>query len=81
MGLSRDTEKAVRVAPIRPFFNTVRLRLPALWLAYISTHPMGASFGDLLSQPVEKSSLGFGTVVTSLLFLTAIVRRSRYFEG
>lgn len=43
------------------------------WLAYIFTRPLGASFGDLLSQPVEYGGLGFGTVITSFLFLAAIV--------
>jgi len=33
---------------------------------------MGASFGDLLSQPAPDGGLGFGTVGTSLLFLSAI---------
>ena len=33
---------------------------------------MGASFGDLLSQPVAKGGLGFGTAVTSLIFLLTI---------
>jgi uncharacterized membrane-anchored protein len=45
----------------------------AFWLAYIFTRPLGASFGDLLSQPVEYGGLGFGTIVTSFLFLAAIV--------
>ncbi len=45
----------------------------AFWLAYILTRPLGASFGDLLSQPTEYGGLGFGTTVTSLLFLAAIV--------
>lgn len=45
----------------------------AFWLAYIFTRPLGASFGDLLSQPREYGGLGFGTTVTSLLFLGAIV--------
>jgi uncharacterized membrane-anchored protein len=45
----------------------------AFWLAYILTRPLGASFGDLLSQPMEYGGLGFGTIVTSLLFLTSIV--------
>lgn len=44
----------------------------AFWLAYILTRPMGASFGDLLSQPAADGGLGFGTVVTSLLFLACI---------
>ena len=43
------------------------------WLAYIFTRPLGASFGDLLSQPREYGGLGFGTVITSLLFLGSIV--------
>lgn len=42
------------------------------WLAYILTRPLGASFGDLLSQPVDYGGLGFGTIVTSLIFLAAI---------
>jgi uncharacterized membrane-anchored protein len=45
----------------------------AFWLAYILTRPLGASFGDLLSQPMEYGGMGFGTIVTSLLFLTSIV--------
>ncbi len=45
----------------------------AFWLAYILTRPLGASFGDLLSQPVEYGGLGFGTTVTSLIFLGCIV--------
>ncbi len=43
------------------------------WLAYIFTRPLGASFGDLLSQPADYGGLGFGTVVTSALFLAAIL--------
>ncbi len=42
------------------------------WLAYIITRPMGASFGDFLSQPTANGGLGLGTVVTSLIFLSAI---------
>ena len=46
--------------------------IAAFWLAYILTRPMGASFGDLLSQPVPDGGLGFGTVITSLIFLASI---------
>jgi uncharacterized membrane-anchored protein len=42
------------------------------WLAYIFTRPLGASFGDLLAQPVEYGGLGFGTTITSVLFLLGI---------
>ncbi|WP_256752920.1 hypothetical protein [Mesorhizobium sp. Mes31] len=44
----------------------------AFWLAYILTRPLGASFGDLLSQPLEYGGLGFGTTLTSLIFLGCI---------
>ena len=45
----------------------------AFWLAYILTRPLGASFGDLLSQPMEYGGLGFGTIITSAIFLAVIV--------
>jgi uncharacterized membrane-anchored protein len=44
----------------------------AFWLAYILTRPLGASFGDLFSQPPEYGGLGFGTIVTSWIFLAGI---------
>ena len=43
------------------------------WLAYIFTRPLGASFGDLLSQPADYGGMGLGTVVTSAIFLAGIV--------
>jgi uncharacterized membrane-anchored protein len=47
--------------------------VPAFWIAYILTRPFGASFGDLLSQPVANGGLGLGTVVTSAIFLLTIL--------
>ncbi|TFB72873.1 hypothetical protein E3O21_17335 [Cryobacterium flavum] len=43
------------------------------WIAYILTRPLGASTGDLLSQPVADGGLGLGTTGTSVLFLTVIL--------
>lgn len=45
----------------------------AFWLAYILTRPLGASIGDLLAKPVIAGGLGWGTVNTSLIFLSAIL--------
>jgi uncharacterized membrane-anchored protein len=45
----------------------------SFWLVYILTRPLGASFGDLLSQPAQYGGLGFGTIVTSCIFLGAIL--------
>lgn len=44
----------------------------AFWLVYILTRPLGASFGDLLSQPVDYGGMGYGTIKTSLGFLAVI---------
>jgi uncharacterized membrane-anchored protein len=43
------------------------------WLVYIFTRPLGASFGDLLSQPHEYGGFGLGTIITSAIFLAGIV--------
>jgi uncharacterized membrane-anchored protein len=45
----------------------------AFWVAYILTRPLGASVGDYLSQPLSNHGLGLGTVVTSAVFLMAIL--------
>jgi uncharacterized membrane-anchored protein len=57
-------------------FGYFFLKLDAIlgfWLAYILTRPLGASFGDLLSQPGEYGGMGLGTIITSAMFLTAII--------
>lgn len=45
----------------------------AFWIAYILTRPLGASLGDLLSQPKANGGLGLGTTITSIIFLIAIL--------
>ena len=42
------------------------------WIGYILTRPLGASMGDLLSQPHKNGGLGLGTTGTSVLFLVVI---------
>lgn len=53
-----------------------RLKLNAIlafWIAYIFTRPLGASIGDYLSQARQDGGLGLGTILTSTIFLTAIL--------
>ncbi|MDQ6619722.1 MAG: hypothetical protein M3Z31_08510, partial [Pseudomonadota bacterium] len=45
----------------------------AFWIAYILTRPLGASLGDLMSQPSSNGGFGLGTVVTSAAFLVVIL--------
>lgn len=60
---------AVSVAHFKFKLNAVL----AFWIAYILTRPLGASIGDYLSQPHDAGGLGLGTVVTSAIFLVAIL--------
>ncbi|EPS0559288.1 hypothetical protein ACVAAS_004582 [Enterobacter roggenkampii] len=43
------------------------------WITYILTRPLGASCGDLLSQPLTSGGLGLGTTGTSIMFLLTII--------
>ena len=47
--------------------------VPAFWIAYVLTRPLGASLGDLLTQDHAYGGVGLGASVTSLLFLAVIV--------
>ena len=48
------------------------------WLAYILTRPLGASFGDYLSQPTANGGLGLGAVGTSAILLAVILALVTY---
>lgn len=52
--------------------------VPAFWLAYILTRPLGASIGDLLTQPTSNGGLGLGVMPVSGVFLVVIVALVAY---
>jgi len=47
------------------------------WIAFIFTRPFGATFGDLLTKPLEKGGINLGTIpatiVTSLLLFSLML--------
>lgn len=45
----------------------------AFWAAYIVTRPLGASLGDLLTQPTSAGGLGLGTTAVNVVFLAIMV--------
>lgn len=47
-------------------------RVILFWIAFVLTRPFGATFGDLLTKPLEKGGLGFGTVGSSLVLFTLL---------
>jgi len=54
-------------------FVTRLNRVMLFWLAFILTRPFGATFGDLLTKPIEKGGLGFGTVGASMILAVLLV--------
>ena len=53
---------------------TTRINRVALfWIAFVLTRPFGATFGDLLTKPIEKGGLDFGTIGSSLFLATALI--------
>ena len=48
------------------FFTSIN-RVTLFWVAFVLTRPFGATFGDLLTKPVTKGGLNFGTIGSSLI--------------
>lgn len=48
-------------------------RVMLFWVAFVLTRPFGATFGDLLTKPVEKGGLNFGTVGASAILGSLLV--------
>lgn len=69
VGLFASLLAVVTVAHLKFKLNAIL----AFWIAYILTRPLGASIGDFLSQARVDGGLGLGTVLTSGLFLAAIL--------
>lgn len=45
----------------------------AFWAAYIITRPLGASLGDLLTQPTDSGGLGLGGTAVNVVFFVVII--------
>src|SRR3954464_12440060 len=75
-GWSPGTSVLLPAALIAAVFVAWRLGAgPVLcfWIAYILTRPLGANIGDYLASPKADGGLDFGTLVTSIVFLAAIL--------
>jgi len=47
-------------------------RVALFWIAFVLTRPFGATFGDLLTKPVEKGGLDFGTIGSSAILASLL---------
>jgi len=53
------------------FTQTSKILL--FWIAFVLTRPFGATFGDLLTKPVENGGLNFGTIGASIFFAIILI--------
>lgn len=42
------------------------------WVAFVLTRPFGATFGDLLTKPISKGGLNFGTIGSSIILASIL---------
>ena len=54
-------------------FFTRTSRVLLFWAAFVLTRPFGATMGDLLTKPVSNGGLGFGTVGSSAILISALI--------
>jgi uncharacterized membrane-anchored protein len=69
VGLFAGLIAVIAIAHLRFKLNAIL----AFWIAYILTRPLGASIGDYLSQARTDGGIGLGTLITSGIFLLAIL--------
>ena len=48
-------------------------RVVLFWIAFVLTRPFGATFGDVLTKPIEKGGLNLGTIGSSLVLAAILV--------
>lgn len=48
------------------------------WIAFVLTRPFGATFGDLLTKPIAKGGLNFGTIGSSIILATILITLVAY---
>lgn len=64
---------AVLAATLFLHFYTRIHWLILFWIAFVLTRPFGATFGDLMTKSVAEGGLGFGTALSSAVFLILLV--------
>src|SRR2546428_6989753 len=55
------------------YYFTHISRIVLFWIAFVLTRPFGATFGDVLTKPIEKGGINLGTVGSSLILATLLV--------
>lgn len=60
------TASVIGLVIILHYFSRIN-QILLFWLAFIFTRPFGATFGDLLTKPIEAGGLDLGTIQASIV--------------
>ena len=71
------------------YYFTQISRIILFWIAFVLTRPFGATFGDVLTKPIEKGGLNLGTIGSSIVLASILItfvavttiQESRVLEG
>jgi uncharacterized membrane-anchored protein len=55
------------------FYLTQINRIILFWIAFVLTRPFGATFGDVLTKPIERGGLNLGTIGSSIVLASILV--------
>lgn len=55
------------------YYFTKINRVTLFWIAFVLTRPFGATFGDLLTKPIQKGGLNFGTIGSSIILASILI--------
>jgi len=58
---------------ILAYYFTKISHIALFWFAFVLTRPFGATFGDLLTKPLAKGGLNFGTIGSSAILFGILV--------
>jgi len=58
---------------ILAYYFTKLNHLMLFWIAFVLTRPFGATFGDLLTKPIQKGGLNFGTIGSSAVLALILI--------
>ncbi|CAN5502531.1 hypothetical protein BH10BAC5_BH10BAC5_27150 [soil metagenome] len=61
------------LALILAYYYTKISRIVLFWIAFVLTRPFGATFGDLLTKPVDAGGLNFGTIGSSAILAGILI--------
>jgi uncharacterized membrane-anchored protein len=55
------------------YYFTKINRVVLFWIAFVLTRPFGATFGDVLTKPLEKGGLNLGTIGSSIVLASILI--------